>query len=62
MQQLTIINRLFFLSKYNCFFYNTNYILSLYIANTSIILTINISIKKLKNKNIFTAYILYILS
>ncbi len=49
-------------SKYNCLFYYTNYILSLYIVDANTILIINIFIKKLKNKNIFIAYILYILS
>jgi len=49
-------------NKYNYLFYYINYILSLCVTNINTILTINISTKKLKNKNIFTAYILYMLS
>lgn len=52
-----------FFNKYDYFFRNINYILSLYIANANIALTIDISIKKkLKSKIVFIVYIMYMLS
>ncbi len=52
-----------FFNKCDYFFRNINYILSLYIANTNVALTINISTKKkLKSKIILIISIMYILS